>query len=243
MLDQFETGARTCEQCDQGWLSLAADTEHTSPTSPTSSPTTLRLRCPIRHADCDWAVAQRRHRLRLIGFGDQHLNVTLDQVRTPEARAAIGTYLAEIDANITAGKGLWLWGPVGTGKTSVLSILAQRMLRWEPNAGYRLALIDAAQLSRFEELRQTLEIDWWCRCPFLLYDDLGSEGRHDWILSTLLRIADERWRSGRATIVTTNIPYTERQRADWRPYARILDRWTDASRTTVVQLAGKGWRQ
>jgi DNA replication protein DnaC len=136
-----------------------------------------------------------------------------DMARDPKTRAvfeAVSTYIAELDANLAEGRGLWLEGTVGTGKTTLAMLVSKKAIE----AGRSVAIYslprllarirrtydgDSGELSYLEFFRRLTSVD------LLHIDDLGAEKRSDWVLEQLYAIVDERYASNRSMIVTTNM--------------------------------------
>jgi DNA replication protein DnaC len=116
-----------------------------------------------------------------------------------------------LDAKLDSGRGLWFYGDVGTGKTTLAMLVAQEALnRGRSVAIYSvprlLAVIrntyetEAGDLSYLDLFRQLSRVD-------LLYlDDLGAEKQTEWVLEQLYSLVNERYICERSMIATTNLP-------------------------------------
>jgi DNA replication protein DnaC len=140
-----------------------------------------------------------------------------DMARDPQLRivlAAVRAYLDELPARIGDGRGLWLEGDVGTGKTTLAMLVSKTAIE----AGYSVAIYslprllarirrtydaDASELSYLEFFRRLTSVD------LLHIDDLGAEKRSDWVLEQLYAIVDERYATNRSIVVTTNMKVPE----------------------------------
>ena len=136
-----------------------------------------------------------------------------DMARDPQTRAvfeAVRGYIDDLDTMIADGRGLWLEGDVGTGKTTLAMLVSKKAIE----AGHSVAIYslprllarirrtydgDASELSYLEFFRRLTSVD------LLHIDDLGAEKRSDWVLEQLYAIVDERYASNRSMIVTTNM--------------------------------------
>jgi len=109
------------------------------------------------------------------------------------------------------GASMVLAGPPGSGKT-VTAIAAvrlhvaaeiQRTGVW--GTPYRLSYSKAVGLYRavFEQDQPTLRAAR--SADLLIIDDLGAAYEHEWPVSEVEDIVDERWEDSRPTIVTTNL--------------------------------------
>jgi DNA replication protein DnaC len=119
-------------------------------------------------------------------------------------------YVEAIDENLDAGRGLWLMGDVGTGKTTLAMLVSRHALE----AGRSVAIYSLPRL--LSRIRRTFEaeagedtyLDFFERLAYvdlLHIDDLGAEKRSDWVLEQLYAIVNERYESQRAMVVTTNL--------------------------------------
>jgi DNA replication protein DnaC len=131
----------------------------------------------------------------------------------PVARA-VRSFAEEIDAQLDEGKGLWLWGDVGTGKTSMAMAVSKAAVE----AGRTVAIYSLPRL--LARIRRTYDsaegedsylefFDRLASVDLLHLDDLGAEKRSDWVLEQLYAIVDERYQSQRSVVVTTNLPLHE----------------------------------
>jgi len=107
--------------------------------------------------------------------------------------------------SITSGKGLYLFGNVGTGKTMLSCIIIiERAKFGKPSLFYTVTdLLEDLRdfdnsLARAEKLRKVKSV----QC--LVIDDLGAEYATDWVASTLFTILDARYKANLQTIINSN---------------------------------------
>jgi DNA replication protein DnaC len=131
-----------------------------------------------------------------------------DIARTaPEQIRVIRRYVQTIDANIDAGKGLWLVGDVGTGKTTLAMLISRAVLQ----AGRSVAIYSLPRLLNL--IREAIDsddgkldlLDRLAAVDLLHIDDLGAEHQTDWVLEQLYSIVNARYESRRAILATTNL--------------------------------------
>ncbi len=131
-----------------------------------------------------------------------------DIARTaPEQIRAIRRYVQTIDANIDAGKGLWLVGDVGTGKTTLAMLVSRAALQ----AGRSVAIYSLPRLLNL--IREAIDsddgkldlLDRLAAVDLLHIDDLGAESKTDWVLEQLYSIVNARYEARRAILATTNL--------------------------------------
>jgi DNA replication protein DnaC len=136
-----------------------------------------------------------------------------DMARDPRTRAVleqVRLYVDELGDRLAEGRGLWLTGDVGTGKTTLAMLVSKRAIEAGHSAAiYSLPRLlarirrtydgDAGELSYLDFFRRLTSVD------LLHIDDLGAEKRSDWVLEQLYAIVDERYVTNRAMVVTTNL--------------------------------------
>ena len=123
---------------------------------------------------------------------------------------AVRSFVDELDDNLESGRGLWLMGDVGTGKTSLAMLVSKAALESGRSVAiYSLPRLlarirrtydaDAGEQSYLEFFERLTAVD------LLHVDDLGAEKRSDWVLEQLYALVDERYESQRSVLVTTNL--------------------------------------
>lgn len=120
------------------------------------------------------------------------------------------------------GRGLWLWGKPGTGKTRAACIAANHVsdLGWSTRfttvtnlhdlSLWPMRTTDEHEREEFQLLFDCWDVGWdgW-RCAVL--DDMGKEHKtaSGWVENVLDSLIRNRFNSGAPTIVTTNMPPSE----------------------------------
>ena len=124
----------------------------------------------------------------------------------PEQLRIVSRYVDQIDENIAAGRGLWLQGDVGTGKTTLAMLISKTALeRGHGTAIYSLPrLLGLLRESLATDGKMEL-IDRLAAVDLLHIDDLGAEHRTDWVLEQLYAIVNARYEAERAIVATTNL--------------------------------------
>ena len=131
-------------------------------------------------------------------------------------------YVERLDENLREGRGLWLMGDVGTGKTSLAMLVSKAALEHGRSVAiYSLPRLlarirrtydaEAGEQSYLEFFERLTAVD------LLHVDDLGVEKRSDWVLEQLYALVDERYESQRSIVVTTNLDQAEPRGTDRRP--------------------------
>jgi DNA replication protein DnaC len=122
-------------------------------------------------------------------------------------------FVRDIDGNLDAGRGLWFYGSVGTGKTTLAMIVSRAAL----DAGRSVAIYSLPRL--LAEIRATFEsdsegsyvefLDRLAAVDLLHVDDVGAERTSDWVLEQLYAIINARYEDERSVIITTNLERDE----------------------------------
>jgi DNA replication protein DnaC len=118
-------------------------------------------------------------------------------------------FVRAIDENLDSGRGLWFYGSVGTGKTTLAMLVSQAAL----DAGRSVAIYSLPRL--LAEIRATFEsdsegsyvdfLDRLAAVDLLHVDDVGAERTSDWVLEQLYAIVNARYEDERSVIITTNL--------------------------------------
>jgi DNA replication protein DnaC len=156
-----------------------------------------------------------------------------DLARTaPDQIRAVRRYVQSIDANIDSGRGLWIQGNVGTGKTTLAMLVSKAAL----DAGRSVAIYSLPRLLNL--LRESMAssrdgesdgglldlLDRLTAVEVLHIDDLGAENRTDWVLEQLYSIVNARYESQRAIVATTNLmPDELSDRLGARTVSRLVE--------------------
>jgi DNA replication protein DnaC len=128
----------------------------------------------------------------------------------PAVVEAVQKWVTNLEANLEAGRGLWLMGDTGTGKTTLAMLVSKAALEDSRSVAiYSLPKLLArirqtydsepggdSYLSFFERLTSV---------DLLHIDDLGAEKRSDWVLEQLYALVNERYEAQRSILVTTNL--------------------------------------
>ena len=136
------------------------------------------------------------------------------------------------------GKGLLLYGGVGTGKTYIACMIANALI----DKGYPVLVTNFARI--LSTLQGTFDkqeyLDSLNQFKLLIIDDLGIERDTGYAKEQVFNIIDSRYRAGLPMVITTNLTMqqlaTETDLADKRVYDRILER------CYPVEVAGKSRR-
>jgi DNA replication protein DnaC len=144
----------------------------------------------------------------------------------PDQIRAVRRYVQAIESNIQSGKGLWLQGDVGTGKTTLAMLVSKSAL----DAGRSVAIYSLPRLLSL--LRDSMDsdkgmldfMDRLTAVDLLHLDDLGAENQTDWVLEQLYSIVNSRYEAERSIIATTNLmPDELSERLGARTVSRLVE--------------------
>jgi DNA replication protein DnaC len=144
----------------------------------------------------------------------------------PDQIQSVRRYVADVRANLDAGRGLWIQGDVGTGKTTLAMLVSKAAL----DAGRSVAIYSLPRLLNL--LRESMDseggmldfMDRLTAVDLLHLDDLGAETKTDWVLEQLYSIVNARYEAERAIVATTNLmPDELSERLGARTVSRLVE--------------------
>lgn len=165
------------------------------------------------------------------------------------ARERCEWFVSEFDRMRAQGLGMFLMGPVGTGKTHLAASIVHALVD-RGNAGVLFvsatAMLDNVRRTYSGEGSSSAVMDAYKTAPLLVIDDLGKEHLTSWGVNLIGEVIRERDYAGLPLVVTSN--YTLRQ---------LERRWSDAGfadqalatisriegATFTVQVLGSDWRR
>lgn len=139
---------------------------------------------------------EEREKLVRAGVKRRYLDARIDAA---EAR----TYVESFGTD--AGRGLYIHGDVGTGKTYLASALARAFVE----AGYTvvltttLAMLEDIQDTYGKEASSLAAVQRFAGSDVLILDDLGKESGSAWSASMIFQIVNYRYEAMRPLIVTS----------------------------------------
>lgn len=172
---------------------------------------------------------QEVNRLRRLGFPDadmQDMTFSADDWASEKLSTVARRYVENFDEMKDRGKGLLLYGSVGTGKTFIAACIANALI----DQGRACLVTNFARL--INELGGMFDgkqkyIDDLGKYELLVIDDLASERDTEYMGETVQNIIDARYRSGKPLIVTTNLTGDELKAPaevrKQRIYSRLLE--------------------
>lgn len=169
------------------------------------------------------------NRLRKLGFPDSEMaNWTFahDDGTDPKTMSIARKYVDNFAEMKKRGKGLLLYGTVGTGKTYAAACIANELInQGRPCLVTNFARITNTLQGMFDGKQRYL--DDFNRLDLLVIDDLAAERDTSYMNEMIFNIIDSRYRSGKPLIVTSNLTQSDlsapasvdRQRI----YSRLLE--------------------
>ena len=161
--------------------------------------------------------AQRVSRARARSLGGviprKYRGVSFDRPPVTEIPSVITVqvrrFVNRIDENLAAGRGIWLTGAVGTGKTTLAMLISRHAIE----AGHSVAIYSLPDL--LVRIRATFDddhggaytdlLDRLAAVDLLHIDDVGAEKTSPWVLEQLYSIVNARYEEERSVIITTNL--------------------------------------
>jgi len=163
-------------------------------------------------------------RFRGVSF-DRHPVPDIERV-APTQVQLVRSYVRAIESNLDAGRGLWLTGSVGTGKTTLAMIVSKAAIDARRSVAiYSLPrLLNVIRDSIGAESRITDFLERLAAVDLLHIDDLGAENTTDWVLEQLYLIVNARYEDERSILVTTNLmPDELSDRLGHRTVSRLVE--------------------
>lgn len=167
-------------------------------------------------------------RNRKSGIADRKiLDYTFENDKYPDSDISVKLrkYCVEWEKAVDNNIGLLLWGNCGTGKTFYAGCIANKLI----DKGLRVLCTSIPKIinglyaseNKNEYIKSIVEY------PFLVLDDFGTERNTGYALEQLFAFVDERYKSNKPTIITTNLDPEEMRQTrsieQKRIYSRIFE--------------------
>ena len=152
---------------------------------------------------------------------------------------ACKNYVANFKEFLLNGKGLLLFGNVGSGKTYAAACIANALV----DEGYPVLMTNFARIANtvggMWEGKQEY-YDSLNRYPLLILDDLAAERKTEYMSEIVFNVIDSRYRAGLPLIVTTNLTSEELKHPSDISYQRTFSRLLEMC--LPVKVEGKDKR-
>ena len=185
---------------------------------------------------------KRVKRMRLDGFPEAKMQTWTfanDDLANERITKAMQRYVDNFAELRKIGKGLLLYGSIGTGKTYAACEVANALI----DKGYPVYVTNFSRV--LNTLQGTFEkqeyIDELNRYQLLILDDLGIERETAFAKEQVFNIIDARYRAGLPMIITTNLAIDNIKNPDSIGDSRIYDRILE--RCFPVEVTGQSRRR
>jgi DNA replication protein DnaC len=153
-------------------------------------------------------------RYRGVSFDRPPVSDMARDLQTKIAVKEVREFVDDLDTRLDEGRGLWLFGDTGTGKTTLAMLISKAALE----SGRTVAIYSLPKL--LARIRRTYDsepggdsylsfFERLTSVDLLHIDDLGAEKRSDWVLEQLYALINERYETQRSVLITTNLPHPE----------------------------------
>jgi DNA replication protein DnaC len=145
---------------------------------------------------------------------------------SPPVVDEVRRFCADIDGRLDAGRGLWLVGDSGTGKTTLAMLVSKAAIEAKrTTAIYSMPRLMAVLRESIESEDGLLALlDRLATVDLLHIDDLGAEHRTDWVLEQLYSIVNTRYEDERSIVITTNsLPAELEEQIGGRTVSRLVE--------------------
>jgi len=153
-------------------------------------------------------------RYRGVSFDRPPVSDMARDLQTKIAVSQVRQYVDDLEAQLAEGRGLWIFGNTGTGKTTLAMLISKAALE----AGKTVAIYSLPKL--LARIRRTYDsepggdsylsfFERLTSVDLLHIDDLGAEKRSDWVLEQLYALVNERYETQRSVLITTNLEHVE----------------------------------
>lgn len=185
---------------------------------------------------------QRVKKIRSDGFPESNMQewtFANDDMSNSRVTNAMQRYVDNFEKMKSQGKGLLLYGNVGTGKTYSACEVANALI----DKGYPVLVTNFARI--INSLQATFKkqeyIDGFNRFSLLVIDDLGIERNTEFAKEQVYNIIDNRYRVGLPMIITTNLSIDKIKKPDDIDNGRIYDRILE--RCFPIEVSGQSRRR
>lgn len=232
-----EDGLLHCKKC--------GEPVETFITVPVRGKRKVKCICKCRRTELDAAAErERKHefdRNRNICFGGSSMmECTFEKSDETEHLKLARNYANNFKEFRQQGKGLLLYGTVGTGKSHMAACIANQLI----DEGHKVLMTNFASMvnilqSSFEGRQEY--INSLNRYALLIIDDLGAERQSEYMQEQVFNIIDSRYRSGLPMIITSNLTAEQLKKPSDIGNARIYDRILE--KCHPVEVTGQSVRR
>lgn len=186
---------------------------------------------------------QQIEKIRQTGFQDSQLikwTFYNDDGSQPELMKAARNYVENFKNFKKDGRGLLLYGNVGSGKTYVAACIANALV----DKGTPVMMTNFARIAN--KLQESFEgrqayLDSLNKFDLLVIDDLAAERKTEYMQEIVFNVVDARYRSGLPMIITTNLGITAIRNSTETAEQRVFDRILE--KCLPLEVKGKSHRR
>ncbi len=175
--------------------------------------------CEKKNEQREWELMRRDARVGSLveksGLSKRLKSYTFSNFKpyvSPEAARAVERveeYLGSWEENREDGKGLYLCGGVGTGKTHLAVAVLNEVVRKKRVPSLFVTVPELLDNLREAYNKPGRDLDEWMdavqNADFLVLDDLGSERVTEWVRERIFVIVNHRYREQLPTVFTSNV--------------------------------------
>lgn len=150
----------------------------------------------------------------------------------PRYHEATHPLASQLASQLEGGRGLYLYGPNGTGKTTLAAAICRLKLDARPLMVGSINLLLDLQATYGQARAEAEVLAKYSNAPILVLDDIGKEQATEWAASRLYAIIDARYGRLLPTVATSNftLPDLAARFKDQATGQAIVSRLTETCR-------------